>query len=215
MTAFRTFLFDLDGTLIDHFAAIHRAHSHTLQALGFPAPSLEKVRSAVGGGLERAIGLLAGPDRVEEALAIYRPYWNATMLDDVTLLPGALALLQELDSQGAILAVLTNKHGPSSRLICDHLGLTPHLDGVFGALDTPWIKPQPEFARYALEKLGGDAGSTLLVGDSPWDVEAGRNAGFPSWCVSTGTHTAAELVAAGADKVFPDLIALARELALT
>jgi phosphoglycolate phosphatase len=212
MTAFRTFLFDLDGTLIDHFAAIHRAHSHTLQALGLPAPSLEKIRSAVGGGLERAIGLLAGTDRVEEALAIYRPYWNATMLDDVVLLPGALELLQQLHARGAILAVLTNKHGPSSRLICEHLGLSPYLNGVFGALDTPWIKPQPEFARHALKTLGADAASTLLVGDSPWDVEAARNAGFPSWCVSTGTHTAAELIAAGVDKVFPDLIELAREL---
>ena len=212
MKRFQTYLFDLDGTLIDHFAAIHRAHSHTLQQLGFPAPTSEEVRSAVGGGLERAIGRLAGPDRIDEALAIYRPYWSATMLDDVVLFPGARELLERLHASGATLAVLTNKHGPSSRLICQHLGIAPLLRGVYGAGDTPWLKPQSEFTHHALEELGAKAATTLLVGDSPWDVEAAKNSGFPSWCVTTGTHTADELSTAGADRVFPDLITLNREL---
>ena len=214
MTAFRTFLFDLDGTLIDHFAAIHRAHSHALRSLGFPEPSLAEVRAAVGGGLERAIGRLAGPDRVEEALSFYRPYWNATMLDDVVLLPGARELLEKLHQQGATLAVLTNKHGPSSRRICDHLGITPMLRAVYGAGDTAWLKPQPEFGRHALEELQADAATTLLVGDSPWDVEAALNGGFPCWCVTTGTHSFSELIAAGATNVFPNLMALGRDLGL-
>jgi len=212
MKRFETYFFDLDGTLIDHFAAIHRAHSYTLQALGFPAPTSEEVRAAVGGGLERAIGRLAGAERVEEALAIYRPYWSETMLRDVALFPGARELLERLHAAGARLAVLTNKHGPSSRLICDHLNITPLLPGVYGAGDTPWLKPQLEFTRYALEQIKADAATALLVGDSPWDVEAAKNGGFPSWCVTTGTHTAAELAAAGADRVFPDLIELNREL---
>eukprot|EP01041_Mallomonas_annulata_P034661 gene34661-57477_t len=129
--AFDLILFDLDGTLIDHFAAIHRSHSHTLRQLGLPAPTLAQVRAAVGGGLEHAIAQLIGPARVPEALPIYRAYWDATMLDDVVLLPGALELLQSLHSRGTKLAVFTNKAGPSSRLICAHLGLAPFLHGNF------------------------------------------------------------------------------------
>ena len=212
MKRFQTYFFDLDGTLIDHFGAIYRAHSHTLKTLGLPEPTWAEVRSAVGGGLERAIGRLAGAERVDEALAIYRPYWTETMLSDVQLLPGTRELLERLHKERATLAVLTNKHGPSSRLICDHLEITPLLRGVFGATDTPWLKPQPEFTRHALEQLGADASSAMLVGDSTWDVEAARNCGFPSWCVTTGTHSAEELTAAGADKIFPDLVALNREL---
>lgn len=214
MSRFSTYLFDLDGTLVDHFAAIHRAHSHTMRELGLPPPTPEQVRAAVGAGLEVAISRLAGPENVARALPIYRPYWDRTMLDDVALYPGARELLSALHTRGATLAVFTNKHGPSSRRICEHLDIARFLDGNFGATDTPWLKPQPEFAQHALTTLGRDAASTLLIGDSIYDVAAARNGGFPAWCVTTGTHNEAELLAAGAERVFPDLFAVARALNL-
>lgn len=212
MTAFKTFLFDLDGTLVDHFAAIHRAHTHTMTQLGLPPPTMEQVHAAVGGGVEVAVRRLVGPELTAKALAIYRPFWNATMLENVNLFPGARELLELLHARGATLAVLTNKHGPSSRLVCDHLGVTRFFRGIFGATDTPWLKPQPEFTAHALAAIGATAAGALLVGDSPYDVQTGKNGGFPAWCVTTGTHDAAELRAAGADAVFPDLFALARAL---
>ena len=212
MPRFSTVLFDLDGTLIDHFTAIHRSHRHTLVQLGLPAPTLAQVRAAVGGGLEQAIATLAGPARVAEALPLYRAYWDATMLDDVLLLPGARELLHTLRARGTRLAVFTNKLGSSSRLICAHLGLAPFLDGNFGAKDTPWLKPQPEFAAHVLTQLAATPATTLLVGDSPFDIAAAHHAGFPCWCVTTGTHTAAELHAARADAVFDGLPALGAAL---
>ncbi len=57
---FRTVLFDLDGTLIDHFAAIHRCHVYAMRKLGLREPTLAEVRAAVGGGLDEAIARLAG-----------------------------------------------------------------------------------------------------------------------------------------------------------
>lgn len=212
MHPFSTFLFDLDGTLVDHFAAIHRAHSHTMRQLGLPEPTLAQVHAAVGGGVELAISRIAGPERVREALAIYAPYWERTMLDDVALLPGARDLLESVHASGATLAVFTNKHGPSSRRICDHLGITRWLRGIFGAGDTPWLKPQREFTEHVLSQLGATASGGLMVGDSPWDVQVGQNSGFPAWCVTTGTHSASELMAAGAERVFPDLVALRASL---
>lgn len=205
-------LFDLDGTLIDHFKAIHRCHSHAMRQLGLPAPSLTQVRSAVGGGLELAVERLVGRDLTPAALAIYRPYWDATMLEDVELLPGAKELLGALRRRGIRTAVFTNKHGPSSRLTCTHLGLTALLDGNFGATDTPWLKPDPAFTRHVLGALGVSASATLLVGDSPFDVATARNGSLGFIGVATGTHTAAELKAAGADRVCADLFAVARVL---
>lgn len=207
-------LFDLDGTLIDHFKAIHRCHTHAMRQLGLPAPTMAQVRTAVGGGLELAVERLVGPQHKAAALAIYRPHWDATMLEDVELLPGAKELLGTLRRRGIRTAVFTNKHGPSSRLTCDHLGLTPLLDGNYGATDTPWLKPDPAFTRHVLAALGVSAGATVLVGDSPFDVATARHGGLGFIGVATGTHTADELKAAGAIRVCADLFAVARELGL-
>ncbi|MBI5381388.1 MAG: HAD family hydrolase [Opitutae bacterium] len=210
---FATVLFDLDGTLIDHLRAIHRSYSHTLPQLGLPAPTLEQVRRAIGGGLEHAMRKFVPEAQLAAALAIYRAYWDRTMLDDVELLPGAREVLTGLQARGVTCAVFTNKHGPSSRRVCEHLGIAPFLQRVYGAHDTPWLKPQPEYAALVLRELGAEAGTTLMVGDSPFDVQAARNGGLAAcWCVITGTHEEHELQAAGADRVFPGLHEVGREL---
>lgn len=207
-----TVLFDLDGTLIDHFRAIHRCHTHTLLALGLPAPTMAQVRAAVGAGLDAALARLAGPERLEQARPIYEACWNATMLDDVELLPGARALLEELRAAGVNSAVLSNKHGPSSRLVCAHLGIAPLLAGVFGAQDTPWLKPDPRFVRFALDRLAADAATTCLVGDSPYDFSTASAAGLAFVGVATGTHSEGELRDAGAADVARDLTGVRRFL---
>lgn len=205
---FRTALFDLDGTLIDHFRALHRCHAHTLARLGLPAPTPEQVRAAIGGGVEVALARLAGADRVAEALPLFLAHWATTQLDDVTALPGARELLGELHARGVRCAVFTNKRAPSARAVCAHLGLAPLLAGVFGAGDTPWLKPDPAFTAHVLAQLGADAGTTVLVGDSPYDLAAARQGGLAFVGVATGTHTAAELRAAGATEVGADLAAV-------
>ena len=205
---FRTLLFDLDGTLIDHFAAIHRCHSLTMTHFGLPAPTMQQVRDAVGGGVEEAMQKLYGPAHaalLPQALPYYRTRWPEVLPFGLKLLPGAAEILGRLHAQGVTCAVFTNKHGPSAREICTLLGLAPSLRETFGAFDTPWLKPQREFADHVLQKLGAAAATTLLVGDSPYDVRAALNAGFPCWAVTTGTHTAAELHAAGAERVFSNL----------
>jgi phosphoglycolate phosphatase len=207
-------LFDLDGTLIDHFRAIHRCHTHAMNRLGLPAPTMEQVRRAVGGGVEVAVERLVGPELKAAALAIYRPYWDATMLEDVDLLAGARDLLLAIQARGSRSAVFTNKHGPSSRKVCDHLGLTPLLSGNFGATDTPWLKPEPQFGQHVLAALEAVPATTLLVGDSPYDFQAARNSGLAFIGVTTGTHSAAELREAGAEQVCANLREVSRALGL-
>jgi len=203
---FRTVLIDLDGTLIDHLHAIHRCYCHTLPKLGYQAPTYEQVKRAIGGGLENAMLRFVPQARLQEALSIFRPYWDATMLEDVELMRGGRELLEFLKRNGISCAVFTNKHGPSSRAVCEHLGVTPLLSGIFGATDTSWLKPQREFAEHVLKTLGAEASSTLMIGDSPFDVAAAKNAPLAaSWCVTTGTHGAEELEKAGADRIFADL----------
>lgn len=209
---YRTLLLDLDGTLVDAFTTIHRAYQHTLPRFGRPAPTMEQVRRAVGGGLRNAMGHFLPEELISRALPVHQAYTDKILLEDVRAMPGAVDLLQELHTRGLTLAVYTNKHGGSSRRICTHLGFAPFLAGNYGAGDTPWIKPQPEFAAHVLGELKADPATTLLIGDSPYDVDAAHNGGFKCWCVTTGTHTADQLTEAKADRVFPDLIALGAAL---
>ncbi len=217
MIRFRTFLFDLDGTLIDHFTAIHRSHVHTLTQFGLPAPSKAQVLRAVGRGLEHAVEGLVSPDKrhlIPQMLPVYRAYWEKTMLDDVTLLPGAIELLTALKKNGGQTAVFTNKHGPSARQVCAHLKIDGFLDGIFGAFDTPFLKPEQPFTDYVFAQLKADPKTALLIGDSPYDIQTAKSGGFPCWCVPTGTHTAKELRAAGADAVYLNLREVAQALGL-
>ena len=212
MSRYATLLLDLDGTIVDAFTTIHRSYVHTLPQFGYPEPTMEQVRRAVGGGLENAMRHFVPEDLVAEAVKRHVEHTTSILLDDVTLMPGTLELLRGQQAAGVALAVFTNKRSEHARLICDHLGITPYLRGIFGAGDTAWLKPQPEFAAYVLKALGATAATTLLIGDSPFDVKAAHNGGFACWCVTTGTHDADQLRAAGAEGVFPDLFAVQEEL---
>jgi phosphoglycolate phosphatase len=213
MPRFSTLLLDLDGTLVDAFTTIHRSYVHVLPQLGLPVPTMAQVRRAVGGGLEQAMRHFVPEDQVADAAKMHVEYTNRILLEDVKLFAGALELLEAERAAGVKLAVFTNKRGEHARLICAHLGVTPFLSGIFGAKDTAWLKPQPEFAAHVLKELSARPETTLLIGDSPFDVQAAHNGGFACWCVTTGTHDAAQLRAAKADAVFEDLYGVQAALA--
>ena len=209
MLPFRTVLFDLDGTLVDAFTTIHRAYCHTLPQFGFPAPTAEQVRRAVGGGLENAMGRFVPPELVAEACRVHVAFTEKIQLEDPTIYPGGRELVAALHARGAKTAVLTNKIGEHARAVLAHLGLSPQLDLVLGARDCPWRKPAAEFTAEALRRLGSETATACLIGDSPFDLATANNAGLPCFCVTTGTHSEADLRAAGATAVFTDLHALA------
>lgn len=213
MASFETILLDLDGTIVDAFTTIHRAYVHTLPLFGRPAPTIEQVRRAVGGGLENAMRHFLPEELIADAVRVHIAYTDTILLEDARLMPGTLELLRDLRPRGRRFAVFTNKRGDHARLICDHLGVTPYLSGIFGAKDTPWLKPQPEFAAHVLTSLEAQKHGTVLIGDSPFDVKAAHAGGFACWCVATGTHTPAELQAAGAEAVYADLFGVAAALA--
>ena len=212
MPRFSTLLLDLDGTLVDAFTTIHRGYMHTLPKFGLPAPTMAEVRRAVGGGIENAMAHFLPKDAIPAAIKVHTDYARSILLEDVRIMPGGMELVKTQHARGVKLAVFTNKQAEAARRICAHLGVAPYLDGIFGAGDTAWLKPDPKFSEHVLTTLGASVDGALLIGDSPFDVKTGHNGGFPCWCVTTGTHNEAELRAAGADEVFESLDALAVRL---
>jgi len=193
--ASKAILYDLDGTLVDNFGAIHRSIVHAQQALGVPPSTYDEVRTAVGGGIELTLTRLVGPELAPAALPLFQEFFPTVMLTELHALPGAAWLLENMHSRGMRQGVLTNKFGASARDIIRHLGWDQWLEIVLGTHDTPWKKPQREFSLHAIAKLGATPAETTMIGDSPFDLDAGSNAGLRSLAVATGSHTRVQLLA--------------------
>lgn len=193
--SFKAVLFDLDGTLIDHFRVIYRCYAYALKHLGLEPVSYEKVRASVGGSIVITFGKLIPQEQVEAAVALFREEFDRIWHEEIEVLPGATWILDALHNRGLKMAVFTNKEGSRARKVLDHIDLSSHLDSVFGTLDTPWRKPQPEFTHHVLKELGADAEHACMIGDSPYDVDAAAAAGMPCYLVATGSHTVAQLEA--------------------
>ena len=174
-------MFDLDGTLIDQFDAIHRTFSKVLVDMGYPAPSYEAVKKAVGGASENTMTKLIGKERAPEAVQRLRPIFEKEMLIGLRALPGSMEILELCDQRKIKTGVLTNKHGPHARVVCDHLGFSKFLSFTIGANDTEWKKPDSKLSMLALKRL-----------DS-YDYETALNAGMIPYLVATGTHSHEEL----------------------
>lgn len=202
-------LFDLDGTLVDHFTTIYRACNRAFAEMGCPSVDYATVRSTVGGSIHITMQRLVGEDRATEAVERFRAHFDRTWTEDLRILPGARELLEGLRRVGVRTAVFTNKEGDRARAVTRHLGLDGLVDHVIGTEDTPWRKPDPAFTRHVLGKVDRPAEKSCLVGDSPFDAEAAHAVAMPVFLVGTGSHKPSELEGCGARGVFESLHTLA------
>jgi phosphoglycolate phosphatase len=189
----QTILFDLDGTLIDHFTTIHRSIAHAQRQLGLPESNYATVRATVGGGVSVTLERLLGKQHVDAALPLFREHFEQIMFEDVLALPGAAWILEVLKQRGHPLAVFTNKIGDHSRATLKHLDMDRWLDAIVGTGDTPYRKPEPQFTAHMLELMETTSAETILIGDSPFDFAAAEVGGLKCYLVATGSHSVAEL----------------------
>lgn len=210
---FKAVLFDLDGTLIDHFTVIYRCYKYALAKLGQEPVTYEKLRASVGGSIVITFGKLMPEEFVPEAVELFREEFDKIWHEEIIILPGAEWLLDKLHERGLKLCVFTNKEGDRSRRILGHIGMDKRLDGIFGTLDTPWRKPQPEFTNYVLEQMGADPAHACMIGDSPYDVESAAVANMPCYTVATGSHSVEQLhTETSAAGVYKDLYELGEKV---
>jgi phosphoglycolate phosphatase len=158
---------------------------------------------------------LAYVDGFLAALARQVTEVDGTMNAQVHALPGAAEALAALAGPGIRQSVLTGNIGPLAALKLRAAGLTDHLDldvGAYGDVHEVRAELVPVARRAARQAYGADFGgwSTVLVGDTPLDVEAALAAGARVVGVATGTYSEAELAAAGAHAVLSDLTDAAR-----
>ena len=185
----KTVLFDLDGTLIDQFIAIHKSVNYTQRKLGISESSFLKVKQAVGGSIRLTLGRLFDDHSLEETLPLFKEHFESIMMEDVFILPGVVFFLSQLHDQSINMGVLTNKIGSHARATIDFLKLDSYFQYVLGAEDIGLKKPNSAFTGHILKLMNASHDTTCLIGDSPFDYQTGVEAKIPVYLVATGTHS--------------------------
>jgi phosphoglycolate phosphatase len=220
----RLFLFDCDGTLVDSQHNIVAAMAAAWTRHDLPAPAAGDVRRIVGLSLEIAIARLlpAAEDRTHRAIAAsYREIvhglreGNAQGTAEEPLFPGIRELIEGLAAPEIFLGVATGKNLRGLEHTLSVHGLREHFHTLQTA-DRCRSKPDPEMVLRAMAETGIEAPSTVVIGDTSFDMEMARSAGATAIGVAWGYHAVAELVNAGAHAIIQqpsDLLVELRRLA--
>lgn len=210
----RLIIYDLDGTLVDTLEDLAAAVNEMLRLCQAPPLALSEVRRCVGRGVRELVRRALKTDeakRLDDGIQVFQAYYERHLLDHTRLYPGAREILEHFKDRRQ--AVLTNKPNPFSRDIVEALGVAPYLfELVAGDAGFP-KKPDPSAVHALMRVAEVSPDETLMVGDSPIDVETARNAGVEAVCLLHGLSDEAELSAASPDVLvrdFAELLALVK-----
>ena len=189
--AFNTYVFDLDGTLLDTLGDLAASVNFSLRSHGMPEHSIDDVRRFVGNGvrllMERAVPDGADNPLFDEAFATFRQYYMEHSLDTTRPYDGIPETLSELRRRGCHIAVVSNKMMAATVELCQHF-FPDTVEVAIGENEAAGIrkKPAPDTVFAALQALHVGEGrgevNAVYVGDSDVDLETARNANLP--CIS-------------------------------
>jgi phosphoglycolate phosphatase len=193
-------VFDLDGTLADTMPDLVAAANFACRRLGLPEHPQEAMRGMIGGGERKLIERVVGPDhqdRVDECLELYLDYYTRHNGDASRLYPGVAATLEGL--AGRRLAVLSNKLLRLTQQALEALDLARFFVAIRGGGPGLPLKPSPDQLMALTADLGAAPARTLMVGDKPADIQAGKGAGAITMAVTYGYGDLDSLRAASPD----------------
>lgn len=192
----RAALLDVDGTLLDSNDAHARAWVDALAEAGHGVP-FERVRPLIGMGGDKLLGEVTDldPDDDEGAAILQRTteVFRARYLATCRPFPGTRALLERMRADGLDLVVVTAAEANELDGLLEQAGVKDLIDEATSSGDVERSKPEPDIVRAALEASGYDAAEVLMLGDTPYDVEASGRAGVPCVALRCGGWGDADL----------------------
>jgi phosphoglycolate phosphatase len=203
----RLVIFDCDGTLVDSQHAICAAMEHAFRTLDLPAPSRQEMLGVVGLSLPQLFAVLAGDQSqsVQTELArLYRADYPGKRQGAVAhdpLYDGIAEAVRALAGRDdTVLGIATGKSRRGVARILEREGWQGHFLTIQTADDHP-SKPHPSMLLRAMSEAEAEPASTLMVGDTTYDMEMARNAMVGAIGVGWGYHEPERLVLAGAHGV--------------
>ncbi|MFF0341612.1 HAD family hydrolase [Kribbella sp. NPDC004875] len=198
-------ILDIDGTLIDsnyqHALAWYRA----LRSVGETYP-VWRLHRLIGMGGDQLLAALGGDElenRVGDQVREQQRHEADALLAEMSPLPGARDLLLAIKERGHRLVLASSAQEDHVDVFLDKLDARDIVDDWTTSADVEASKPAPDLLHVALQKLGASSdASSVMVGDSVWDVKAARKIGMPSLVVRSGGFGDDELREAGAAAIY-------------
>lgn len=185
MMRYDTYIFDLDGTLLNTINDLAASCNYALRSCGMPGRTVDEVRRFVGNGVRllmvRAIPGGDSNPRFDEAYAIFRQHYLHHSLDTTKPYDGIEELIAELNAAGKHVAVVSNKFYAATQALVRHF-FGDTIKVAIGERENIRKKPAPDTVLEALRQLDMPAEAAVYIGDSDVDIDTASNCGMP--CIS-------------------------------
>ena len=206
MKRYRSFLFDLDGTLTDSGEGVLKSVQYALEYFGIHVEDWHTLGKYMGPPLQDSFREFEGFDEEQTALAIarYRERYNVTGLFENRVYEGIPDVLRDLKSRGARILVATSNPEVTSLRVLEHFGLTKYFDVIVGSEFDGRRSRKSEVIEEAFRRAGissEDRRETLMIGDRWHDIRGAKEAGVDSMGTYSGYAEPGELEGAGATYV--------------
>ncbi len=193
--SFDLIIFDLDGTLVDSSIDIAHAINYALEGTGAKEISVQQTIGLIGEGITRLLEKIIALENIsadrDMLLRRFLEHYSAHLVDNTPVYPGVRETLDALD--GCKKAVISNKREDLSMKVLDFMGLSKYFDLVVGSDTTSDRKPSPVPVNFVLSKFGIKPENAVIIGDSTYDIQAGKAAGITTIAVTYGYRPASIL----------------------
>jgi len=180
-------IFDLDGTLVDTAQDITNALNFALEPYDMKILTVEDTVKLIGEGVNRLVEkvLPMGKMRLKnDVMSRFIEYYSAHLIANSKEYPYVKGTLQNLTTVKK--TVISNKREDLSKRLLEELGLSEYFDLIIGSDTAGERKPSPIPVLYVINKFGVSIEESIIVGDSNYDIEAGRTAGVKTVAVTYG-----------------------------
>lgn len=204
-TKYRVVALDFDGTTACTVPAIYHAAHKMLGLHGYEVEK-EVVYRNFGLALPFAFRCFAGDDTIDDATiermtVEYNNIYKEESEQLIELFDGVVATLNHLKEAGVKIVIASNNIRPVLDRLTANLGIAQYIDDIVSVEDVENVKPAPDIALEVIRRYGVKGEEVLVVGDSTFDMDMGREAGCHLCGVTYGSHTPAILREKGAQYI--------------
>ena len=210
-------ILDIDGTLVDtnyqHAVAWYRAFHQS----GIVLP-IWRIHRHIGMGGDQMVAALtddATEDEKGDEIRAAEKVLYMELIDEVEPMEGSRELIEDLKQRGHTVVLASSAKASEVDHYLDQLDARDLADDWTMSDDVESTKPEPDLVQAALDKAGADDEDGVMIGDTPWDIEAAKRAGVETLAVLTGGFSRDELEQAGAAMVFESVAELRERLGET